>query len=58
MTSVLKFTKVMLSEDGNEMGAPAVQYLMLNIKLEVDASMTEVCGWCSLVWWQDQSKKV
>lgn len=40
MTSVLKFTKVMLSEDGNEMGAPAVQYLMLNIKLEVVASMT------------------
>jgi hypothetical protein len=30
----------MLSEDGNEMGAPAVQYLMLNIKLEVVASMT------------------
>lgn len=35
MTSVLKFTK-----DGNEMGAHAVQYLMLNIKLEVVAPLT------------------
>jgi hypothetical protein len=43
--TVLKFTEVMLSEDGNEMGAPAVQYLVLSIKLEVVASMTGACMW-------------